>query len=211
MRERKKRQSKEERRSFKQRRFISIAVINCALWLADCCCVLCCLWQGWSHGFSGSKRRARWITPSWPLTQGRTNWSSVPGKSLVCLSLCLVSVLLSSTTPTLGPAFVDQPFIAIFITFFWSTVSGMINIFFPQRKIYTKLWVFLSTEPVFSAAYKHAHALHATLLLIACTSIQRGSLCCQHEITGMHKKKQQLRQSREFTNALQEPRWKKAN
>lgn len=138
-------------RSFKHRWFISITVINCALWLADCCRVLCCLWQRWSRGFSGSKQKARWITPSWPLTQGRMNWSSVPGKSHVCLSSCLVSVLLSSTTPTPGPAFVDQPFIAILITLFWCTVSGMINIFSSTEKLcYRKLWGVLSTQ---SGAY----------------------------------------------------------
>lgn len=42
----------------------------------------CCTWQGWSRGFSGSKQRARWIIPSWPLIPARMNWLWVPGKSL---------------------------------------------------------------------------------------------------------------------------------
>lgn len=53
---------------------------HCALIGSPLCCALSASpRQRWSRGSSGSRRRARWITHSWPLTPARTNWSSVPG------------------------------------------------------------------------------------------------------------------------------------
>lgn len=81
---------------------LSSAVINSALWLAHCCCVLCCRWQRWSRGSSGSRQRARWITHSWPLTLDRTNWSSVPGIAShirVCFLFLSFSLSLSFFLP----------------------------------------------------------------------------------------------------------------
>ena len=72
---------------------LSSAVVNSALWLAHCCCVLWSRWQRWSRGSSGSRQRARWITHSWPLTPARTNWSSVPGNPYLSLSFSLPSCL----------------------------------------------------------------------------------------------------------------------
>lgn len=53
---------------------------HCALIGSSLCCALSASpRQRWSRGSSGSRRRARWITHSWPSTPARTNSSSVPG------------------------------------------------------------------------------------------------------------------------------------
>lgn len=62
---------------------VSTAVQSPQHCLAHLCCVLWYFWQRWSLGSPSSRRRARWITHSWPSTPARTNWSSEPGNPYV--------------------------------------------------------------------------------------------------------------------------------
>lgn len=69
----------------------------------------------------------------WP----RAEWTDCrcQVKAMSVLLPCLFVAVFNST-PTPCPAFVDRPFIAIFVSPGWCTVSGMINIFLTQRKNY---------------------------------------------------------------------------